>query len=384
MRLKIAILAAVLLLVAVPALAQETGNVVSFNGFSFTFDTVLASNVNIMQSAGSQDTFPPEPPHTRFFVYNGTTVPQGLFDQGIVVTLYRTADFAGYSDAESAFQQLQTLLAQRPNLASYMTVAEDGSGQPLPFLPSIPAGQAIRARAQYVETPVVRGVSYVTVYRQDVSPFTGGEFVYTFQGLSQDGAYYVSAILNMDTTVFPAELPAFDPNTFDAPQYFNESIQQLNQAGTEAFTPSLSSLDVLVQSFGLALTGIPLPATEVPADTNTDPTLGGLAGTWTLVSYGPADAPQTVLPTAPATLTFATTGIAGSSGCNTFAGSFDYNAGVVTFRDVASTLMACDPAIMDQELALLTALNTASTFQVSADQLLINYDGGTLIFVKAA
>lgn len=387
MRIKWLILA-LLLTFAFPALAQDGGlTQVAFDGVTFSLPSALATNVNIVQYAGGDEsTFPPEAPHIRFFLYNGfPAAPQSLFDQGAVVTVYRTADFAGNAEAEAALQQLQTLLNDRPDLSPYMTIAADGSGQTLPFLPAIAAGQVIRARVQYVDTPAMNGISYVTVYRQDVSPFTGGEFIYTFQGLSQDGQYYVSAILNIDTSLFPAEPEAFDPNTFNATEYYNQSVQQLNQAGDEAFTPPLAVLEPVILSF--TFLDMPDPAgtpEATQAVTNTDPTLGGLAGTWTLVSWGPADAPTPVLPNAPITLTIATTGVTGSAGCNTFGGSFEYNANVVTFRDIATTLIACDQPIMDQETAFLNALNTASTFQIVDGQLQIAYDGGVLTFTRAA
>lgn len=386
MRLKLFVLVLLLALIVVPALAQETGNTISFNGISFTFDSVFASSVNVVQSAGDQETFPPEPPYTRFFLYNGfPNTPQGLFDQGAVVTVYRTADLSSFAEAQAALQQLQTLLNERTDLTPYMAVADDGNSQLLPFLPAIAAGQVIRARAEYVDTPALSGVRYVTVYRQDVSPFMGGEFFYTFQGLSQDGQYYVSAILNFDTTLFPAELEAFDPTTFNASEYFNQSIQQLNEAGTDVFTPALSSLDPIIQSLTFS-TGTTLVATPetTPAATNADPTLGGLAGTWTLVSWGAADAPTPVLENIPVTLTFSATGVSGSAGCNTFGGSFQYNANVLTFSEIVTTLIACDQPIMDQESTFLNALQTAGAFQIADDQLQISYDEGVLTFNKTA
>ncbi|MBI5669512.1 MAG: META domain-containing protein [Chloroflexi bacterium] len=388
MRFKWLILALLLLAFAFPALAQDTGlTQVTFDGVTFSLPSALATNVNIVQYAGGDETtFPPEAPHTRFYLYNGfPAAPQSLFDQGAVLTVYRTADLAGNAEAEAALQQLQTLLNDRPDLTPYMTVADDGSGQTLPFLPAIAAGQVIRARVQYVDTPAMSGISYITVYRQDVSPFTGGEFIYTFQGLSQDGQYYVSAILNIDTTLFPAELEAFDPTTFNAAEYYNQSVQQLNEAGEEAFTPAPSALEPVLLSLTFLDMANPAATPEAtPTDTTTDPTLGGLAGTWTLVSWGPVDAPTAALPNAPVTLTFATTGVTGSGGCNTFGGSFEYNANVISFRDVATTLIACEQPVMDQETAFFNALNTASAFQITGDQLQITYDGGVLTFTRAA
>lgn len=249
MKIKIAVFTLLALVFVFPAQAQDT-NTVTYNGFSLSFDSALAQHINIVQISGAESVFPPLAPHTRFFLYDEfPPAPEGLFDRGVVVMVHPTAGFAGNAGAEAALEQLQTLLDERPDLAAFMTVGEDMSGVTLPFLPAVAAGQVVRARAQYVETPQVCGLSYVTAYRQDMGPFTAGEFFYTFQGLSVDGAYYISAILNFDASLFPAEPEPFDPTMFNNVEYLNQSIALLNEAGAEVFTPSLSLLDDLVQTF---------------------------------------------------------------------------------------------------------------------------------------
>lgn len=243
------VLALLVLVFAFPALAQDA-NTITYNGFSLSVDSALAQHVNIVQISGAESVFPPLAPHTRFFLYDEfPPAPEGLFDRGAVVMVHPTARFVGNAGAEAALEQLKTLLDERPDLDIFMTVGEDMSGVTLPFLPAIAAGQVVRARAQYVETSQVRGISYVTAYRQDMGPFASGEFFYTFQGLSADGTYYISAVLNFDTSLFPAELEPFDPMTFNNVEYLNQSIARLNEAGAEVFTPSLSLLDDLVQTF---------------------------------------------------------------------------------------------------------------------------------------
>jgi heat shock protein HslJ len=257
-------------------------------------------------------------------------------------------------------------------------------------MPVFPAGQVIRARAQYVETPAVQGISYVTVYRQDASPFLGNEFLYTFQGLSTDGTRYVSAIFPLDTALFPAETPTdFDYEAFieGINDYFAESIAILNGASPDAFTPSLATLDALIQTFTFTAAGGVVP-TVAPAATTipTDTSFGGLGNvTWTLVSYGPAGAPLAALPNAPITLAFTPEGIYGSAGCNSYFGAFQFDVGVLTFSDIGSTEIACDQPIMDQETVYLEALRTASTYQLGNGQLQITYAaGGVLTFSSTA
>ena len=196
--------------VAFPASAQTSGsNSVAFNGFSFSVSPAIASNVNIVQAAGdpasTEQPGGPNVQHTEFVLYNGSEVPQDYYGGVGSIHVYNTADFAGYAQAGQEYQNLQNLLAQHPDLTQYMVPDTGSNGMNLPYLPGVGAAQAIRARANYIETPSLSGVSYLTVFRQDVSPFTGSEFLYTFQGLSKDGAHYVSAIFTLNTGLFPAD-----------------------------------------------------------------------------------------------------------------------------------------------------------------------------------
>jgi heat shock protein HslJ len=379
------------LLVAVfPAFAQDnTASTVQFNGVGFSFDSTLATNVSITQYAGDATDLEqpggPEARHTQFNLFTEQPAPESFFDAPVGIRVYRTADLAAYEGSMVQVTALQDLLANRPDLAAYMTVdAENSSSNALPFLPVAPASQVIRARAQFVDAPTISGISYVTVYRQDVSPFINNEFWYAFQGISTDGLYYVSAVMRLTVPDFPAELPAdFDYEAFTATftDYLTESVANLNAPAPEAFTPALTALDTLVQTFTF-VPAVSVVETPVAGATSTDPTLGGLAGkVWTLVSYGPADAPIAAVVGVLVTAFFSEEGITGHGGCNGYSGPFQYNQGTITFGPITSTLMACEPAeITTQESAYLAALQAASTYTITGDTLQIVYDGGVLTY----
>src|SRR5439155_16255690 len=96
------------------------------------------------------------------------------------------------------------------------------------------------------------GIMYITAFRQDVSPFLSGDFFYTFQGISADGAYYVSAIFKPTTRLFPAQGRNFDPNSMSGgklQKYLQDSVAQLNKATANDFKPPLAIFDAIVQSF---------------------------------------------------------------------------------------------------------------------------------------
>jgi hypothetical protein len=258
MKLKALILVLLLAFAVTPAFAQDdTVNTVAFNGFSFSFDDAVATNVNITQYAGdpADSPFVPDPAHTQFLLYSATATPtpapESLFDGLGGVRVYRVADVQGNEAREAQLVQLQSLLSARPDLTANM-VADTASSVTLPFLPVVAAGQIIRARAEYVETEQVSGISYLTVITEVAEPFDASDVIYTFQGVSADGEYYISAVFHINPSALPAELEAVDMATFDMNAYGSDIIAQLNAAAPEDFNPSLTDINAIVQSFSFA------------------------------------------------------------------------------------------------------------------------------------
>jgi len=397
MKFKSILLVIIAALLALPTMAQQpTTTTVTYNNFSFDVDAAWANHVRIDQFAGDATTVEqpggPEVKHLQILVSDSDTV-SSMFDSVLAIRIYNTADFAAYPTQQSNFEQLQGLLNTRADLSTF-TVATLDESATLPFLPVMPASQVIRSRARYIETAAVHGISYVTAYRQDVSPFVSGDFYYTFQGISADGMYYVSIVARPTTVLFPVEISAdFDQDTFAAAvvDYINQSIATLNASLETDFTPSLSAFDAVVTSlsFGREMT-MPLEPTVIPTvdlavptlEPTTEPIMGGLGlSVWTLLSYGAVDAPIATLPEAPVVVTFtAEVGIAGSAGCNSFSGPFTFDVNTLTVGPLISTLMACEEPIMAQETAIMTALQTATSFEVLDGQLRINYPEGVLTF----
>jgi hypothetical protein len=257
MRFKSLILILLFTLAATPALAQTNPAPmrVSFDNFAFSFEPGLATGVAISQVPGDPKTLEqpggPEVKHTEFLLYSGSAVP-APFDATAAIRIYKVADFAGYTEQQTRLKALQALLKSKPDLGRYMKPGNGGPEESLPFLPVLPAAQVIRARAQYIETPSLRGISFVTIFQQGLAPFTSGDFMVTFQGLSANGSTYISAIFRPTVSVFPKDIPAdFNmdafANTFNS--YREESIAKLNKAKSEEFTPSLASMEAVMRSF---------------------------------------------------------------------------------------------------------------------------------------
>jgi heat shock protein HslJ len=106
---------------------------------------------------------------------------------------------------------------------------------------------------------------------------------------------------------------------------------------------------------------------------------GALAGTsWTLTDLDSGG----VTGTAP-TLELTETDANGTGGCNTFSGTYTTDGNAISFGPLATTMMACEPTIMEQETVYLAALDGATTYAVDGDTLTITGDAGSLTYAKA-
>lgn len=91
-------------------------------------------------------------------------------------------------------------------------------------------------------------------------------------------------------------------------------------------------------------------------------------GRWLLEDLGGAG----VIDNVQATLAFPEAGkVAGSGSCNRFTGSVTISASSINFSPLATTRMACVPAVMNQESRYLRALQGATRYEVRGSTLLI-------------
>jgi hypothetical protein len=244
-----------------PVQAQATPPIaVSYNGISFSFDASLGTSVNITDYPADPKTaeYPggPKPRHITFAIYtqkpfvNAATEQEAIYYND-VVEVYKVADIKGYADFEQRFAEIDKLLATSPDLSGYSVPSGNENGKELPFLPIVPAGQIIRSRIAYVKTGQFSGYAFIAAYRQDVSPFTSKDFDYRYVGLSADKQTLVSVTIQLETPLFPAEIPAnlaYDAFSKAFDQYLRESTDKLNQAKPTDFTPALPALENLVKS----------------------------------------------------------------------------------------------------------------------------------------
>ena len=76
--------------------------------------------------------------------------------------------------------------------------------------------------------------------------------------------------------------------------------------------------------------------------------------------------------------------LTGSAGCNTYKGTYTITAGAgeneIEIGPLATTRMACQEKIMDQEARYLSALEAAETYIIEGTALTIHFPGGALIY----
>ncbi len=132
----------------------------------------------------------------------------------------------------------------------------------LPRVPFFNAGQVIAAQQKVIHFSGGSGVRFVTQYAQDISPINNSGLFYQFEGLSDDGKNYILAVLPVNVPFLAADnnpaspLPAGGipfPSTSASgtafEDYYKQVTQRIDAAPAAEFTPPLTLLDGLIQSF---------------------------------------------------------------------------------------------------------------------------------------
>jgi uncharacterized protein YraI len=139
---------------------------------------------------------------------------------------------------------LPVVLQEQPDL--YTTYAER---RDLPDeAPNV--AQAFLAQMQYLNFENGRGYRFITQYAQDMVELNNANLLYRYVGMTNDGAYFVSA-------TFPIEAPRLreaigdDIYTYSGEEYAAYTLgtqQFLDAIPLADYTPDLTQLDALMQS----------------------------------------------------------------------------------------------------------------------------------------
>ncbi|MBN2386855.1 MAG: hypothetical protein JXB85_07520 [Anaerolineales bacterium] len=153
----------------------------------------------------------------------------------------------GYTDLLPDFvpgrvAELQGLLAGTP------------PGDSLPFLPVFNAAQTFHAQYQVVPFVDGSGIRFLTLYAQYFAPINNHDLFYTYQALTADGQYWISAILPVSHPTLPenADNPpgglTWEEFSNNYVPYITDLTSSLNAQDPASFAPSLALLDALAAS----------------------------------------------------------------------------------------------------------------------------------------
>ncbi len=92
-----------------------------------------------------------------------------------------------------------------------------------------------------------------------------------------------------------------------------------------------------------------------------------LDGQWLVTSYNDGQGQLVTIDDGAAILTIADGGLSGTVGCNQLHAGISQDGGVLTIGPVASTKMACEPALMEREAAVIAALEASTAVRSTAD-----------------
>lgn len=236
---------------ATNAPAPVDPNSVSFSGVSFTIPNELGTLATSESVAAVDNADGPgwstAPAYTKF-----TLQKYPIFDSmhNPEIRIYPAADYEKiHNGAAESLKRLRALTS---------STGMDINNSTVPFIPYFNATQTFEAKGLLMKFQNGTGVRMVAQYDQAFIPVNNYELMYHFEGLTSDGNYYIIAIFPLNASILQADdkpdspVPAggvvFDFNKTDPATYYGAITQALNEAAPESFTPTLASLDALIQS----------------------------------------------------------------------------------------------------------------------------------------
>jgi hypothetical protein len=239
-----------------------TPTAMPFTGMALSFDRlslIIPSGI----ATGGSGTLVPEaigdevapwdvaPEHIQYML-DGYALEGKFYQPGIYV--YPAQAYAQLQERGAAAQslkQLQAVLAQ----SSMVNIKE------LPSVPFFTVSQALAAQVKVIPFQQGRGVRMVTEYTNGRAIINNHELIYHFEGLTDDGQYYVIVILPITAPGLPEDgqpgslvpsdgvpVPDFNDMNANWMGYYGDVRQMLQGLELSAYNPILNKLDALIGS----------------------------------------------------------------------------------------------------------------------------------------
>jgi hypothetical protein len=124
----------------------------------------------------------------------------------------------------------------------------------LPFLPAIPQMQTFYSHETGMSFNGGRGVRFITEYSEVTNPINNKSTIYTFQGLTDDGMYWVAVTLPISSPILPTDYDILPEGyteesliqNYDS--YVSDVKEALEAQALGLFYPPINVLDSLVES----------------------------------------------------------------------------------------------------------------------------------------
>lgn len=195
-------------------------------------------------------------PENRKIAFQGYPLSGNFFDPGTTthggLTIYPIAEFVAMNPfIATQVTEMQTLLAAQP-----------AAPDKIPLLPNLHASQIFSSNEKYLSFQNGEGIRFLTEYAQYPAPVNNHDLFYTFQGITADGKYWISAFLPVnaaylqdayDSVNVPAggfAAPVMGAPNFEADMatYYVNMLNLLNTTPDASFIPGLDCLDQYIQS----------------------------------------------------------------------------------------------------------------------------------------
>jgi hypothetical protein len=239
---------------------------------SFTYPGSVASEIKTEikpESRLTGETDKPEgvvPTHLAFILQGSYATRQksSYFTPEVsIYSINKYKDALALSNAyvqslEKDIQSLKAILAERP-------VSLEGE---IPFLPfGTDATQAFHSHLKYTNFKNGQGLIFLTQFNIEPSLVNSQGLIYTFQGLTDDGLYYVSARFPVTAPSLPSSYEATTFENYTLNMFYGEDKKsneenyksylakikrKLDDLPSERFEPKLTLLERLISSLCVA------------------------------------------------------------------------------------------------------------------------------------
>jgi hypothetical protein len=272
--------------ISVP-IVQKT-NIVNYKGVSFAFDHSLAPEIKSETIPAMTDGKPADihPEHPAFTLM-GYPRPRGLSESDAEIRVFPVIKFreavriASDRDARNVVfpknptswtvyfdeevRVLKSLLASKPSQANISRFLAKARGTPgcsaaMPFLPMWEACQAFVAHVRYINFKNGSGVFFLTQWDVgETTQISNEGLEYAYQGISNDGQYYVYAEFSVAAPFLPKgdepDVADWNQKNYLLPHrskryqnYLGPIFTKLEALPASEFQPNLELLEQLIQS----------------------------------------------------------------------------------------------------------------------------------------